>query len=407
MGVEVGDILEAAKRLRRAQKTLLAEMPQAAIVDALVELACRWRDPAYPLRRQAEQWQEPFPFAMTQVSLDGLLDSMTPDALWSLVGAEGVREAFGCPLIGHVIAGNTPLLAWGSVFRALLMRSASLVKLPSGPAARWGHVLGESLADVCPPLAACVEWRQWPGGTTELDAALCRSVDLVLAYGSNHAMNRLERLCPADVTFLGYGHRVSFGLVLADGACEEAAQGFARDVLIFDQGGCLSPQTIFVEGGREECAAFAERLAQAMPQATADFPLPFRSPSSAPAVREACALARMEEDARLWEDAALRWTVIARPRPEFVLSPTFGVVSVQPLRSLDALPEALVPVDAFLQGCAVASSAPLPPEIAALGLSYVCRPGQLQAPPLNWRQDGRDVLRTLLPGGRQDHNRGL
>jgi len=406
MGVEVGDILEAAERLRRAQNVVLAEMPQQAVVNVLAELACRWRDPAYPLRRQAEQWQEPFPFAMTRVSLDALLRSLTPEALWSMIDAEGVREAFGCPLIGHVVAGNTPLLAWGSVFRALLMRSASLVKLPSGPAARWGHILGESLADVCPPLAACVEWQQWPGGTTELDAALCRSVDVVLAYGTDRAMRDLERLCPAEVAFLGYGHRVSFGLVLG-GASQEAAQGFARDVLIYDQGGCLSPQTIFVEGGWEECAAFAERLAQAMPQAAADLPLPVRSPLAAPAIQEARALARMEENTRLWEDAALRWTVIARPIPDFVLSPTFGVVSVQPLRSLGALPEALAPVDAFLQGCAVASSSPLPPELAAMGLSYVCRPGRLQAPPFHWRQDGRDALRTLLPGGGQDDNRGL
>ena len=43
--------------------------------------------------------------------------------------------------IGHVIAGNTPLLAWTSLLRALLMRSASVVKLPSGDAAEWGQAV--------------------------------------------------------------------------------------------------------------------------------------------------------------------------------------------------------------------------------------------------------------------------
>lgn len=394
MEVEISGIVEAASRLRQSDG--LSRMSQADVVEALAELAWRWRNRNYSFRRQAEHLTDPFPFAMTQVSLEALLDSLTPDALWALIDAEGVREAHGVPLVGHVIAGNTPLLAWVSILRALLMRSASLVKLPSGPAADWGRLFGASLADVSPELARCVEWHQWPGGTSELDAALCRCVDLVLAYGSDRAMTALRGLCPSETRFLGYGHRVSFGLVLEDGASKEALQGFARDILLYDQGGCLSPQTIFVEGGWNDCLDFGERLAQALPQAVLAYPLPVRSPQAAPSVREARALARMEEGTRLWEDPALRWTVIARPRRDFTLSPTFGVVSVQPLASLATLPQALAPVSAFLQGCAVASSSPIPPELAAR-LSYVCRPGQLQAPPLGWRQDGRDVLRSLLP----------
>ena len=106
---------------------------------------------------------EPFPFAMVQVSLDALLDSLTPEALWRLIDAEGVRDARGFPLIGHVIAGNTPLLAWVSVLRALLVRSASLVKLPSGQAANGAVVPclpGGRLAGT----GVGIDLRQWPGG---------------------------------------------------------------------------------------------------------------------------------------------------------------------------------------------------------------------------------------------------
>ena len=75
-----------------------------------------------------------------------------------------MRDALGVPHVGHVIAGNTPLLAWTSLLRALLMRSASLVKLPSGDAAEWGKLFHASLADVSPALASGIELRQWPGG---------------------------------------------------------------------------------------------------------------------------------------------------------------------------------------------------------------------------------------------------
>ena len=368
-------------------------MPQADIINSLTEWAGLWRDPDYPPRVEAEAWQEPFPFAMVRVSLDALLDSLTPQALWALVDAEAVRDTHGYPVIGHVIAGNTPLLAWVSIIRALLVRSASFVKLPSGQAAEWGRLFVRSLADVSPDLASCVHLALWPGGTTELDAALCGGVDLVMAHGSDAAMGDLRALCPPRTPFVGYGHRVSFGLVTRGGGNAEAAMGFAKDVLLYDQGGCLSPQTIFVEGEWREVLAIAEQLAAALLNVSARYPLPVRADRAGAAVREARGLAWMGEGNRLWEDPGLRWTVIARPQAVFVPSPTFGVVSVQLLASLEDLPEAIAPVAAYLQGCAVAGeeSDYIPRA------SYLCKPGELQAPPLSWRQDGRDVLRVLTP----------
>ena len=390
---EVKEIAAAIARLRRSQADTLAPMPQAHVVSILMGWAERWRDPAYPPRREAETWQEPFPFAMVQVSLDALLDSLTPEALWVLIDAEDVRDAQGYPVIGHVIAGNTPLLAWVSIIRALLVRSASFVKLPSGPAAEWGRLFVRSLADVSPDLAACVCLDQWPGGTTAQDVALCVSADLIMAHGGDDTMNVLRGLCPPPTPFVGYGHRISFGLVTRGSGDAEAAAGFAKDVLLYDQGGCLSPQTIFVEGGWENAVAFARRLAAALPDATACYPLPRRVERAGAAVREARELAWMGEGNRIWEGEGLRWTVIARPQTVFAASPTFGVVSVQPVASLEDLPGALAPVAGYLQGCAVAGEA----GDYTPGVSYLCKPGDLQAPPLSWRQDGRDVLRVLTP----------
>ena len=391
---EVDDGIAAAiANLRRRHADVLAPMPQADIVDSLTALAERWRDPTYPPRAEAETWSDPSPFAMVQVSLDALLDSLTPRALWALVDAEDVRDVRGCPIIGHIIAGNTPLLAWVSIIRALLVRSASFVKLPSGPAAKWGRLFERSLADVSSGLASCVHLDQWPGGMAEQDAALCTGVDLVMAHGSDTTMRDLRALCPPHTPFVGYGHRVSFGLVTRGSADAEAAAGFAKDVLLYDQGGCLSPQTIFVEGDWRDALAFAGALATAMLDMAARYLLPIRVAQAGAAVREARELALMGEGNRVWEGRDLRWTVIARPQARFTPSPTFAVVSVQPLAALEDLPEALAPVAGYLQGCAVAGAeADYIPHV-----SYLCKPGELQAPPLSWRQDGRDVLRVLTP----------
>ena len=390
---EVDGSTAAIAPLRQHQADILAPMPQAQVISSLATLAECWRDPAYPPRREAETWQEPFPFAMVQVSLDALLDSLTPEALWALIDSEDVRDTRGYPVIGHVIAGNTPLLAWVSIIRALLVRSASFVKLPSGPVAGWAKLFCHSLFQVSPNLRLCVELAEWPGGTTELDAALCGGVDLVMAHGGDAAMHDLRALCPPHTPFVSYGHRVSFGLVTQGNAGAEAAAGFAKDVLLYDQGGCLSPQTIFVKGDWQGALAFAEALAEALPDMAARYPLPFRAARAGAAAREARALALMGEGNHVWESRDLRWTVIARPQAVFTPSPTFAVVSVQPLAALEDLPEDLAPVAGYLQGCAVAGDAGdyIP------GVSYLCKPGELQTPPLSWRQDGRDVLRVLTP----------
>jgi len=395
MDETVESIQAAAEGLRKRHAKTLAQMQQEAVIAALAELGRRWRDPEYALRREAETWQEPFPWAMVQVSLDALIDSLTPDALWGIIDAEDSRDAAGYPIIGHVIAGNTPLLAWVSSIRTLLVRSASLVKLPSNAAAQWAYLFQRSLQEVAPDLAACVSLMQWPGGTAHLDAALCAETDIVMAHGSDATLRDLRALCPKDKPFIGYGHRVSFGVLLPDADVKEAASGFAEDVLLYDQGGCLSPQTIYAVGDGNKAAQFASVLAEALREKAREYPLPVRAGGAAGAVAEARALAWMEDGNTLWEDPARRWTVIARTDSAFAASSTFGVVSVQPLASLDDLPAAVSIVADRLQGCAVAGS--LTDGGYLPGVPYLCRPGELQAPPLAWRQDGRDVLRVLLP----------
>lgn len=392
MDETVESIRGAAARLR-AHHGVLAQMPLKTVIAALSELGELWCDPAYPLRREAEAWTDPFPWAMVEVSLRALLQSLTPERLRALLDAEDVTDTPGFPVIGHVIAGNTPLLGWVSIIRALLARSASLVKLPSNASAQWASLLHRSLSEVSPELGECVCLMQWPGGTSDLDRALCAAADLVMAHGGDSTLRDLRGKCPPRTPFVGYGHRVSFGLLLPDVDWAEAARGFAKDVLLYDQGGCLSPQTIFVIGDGNKAQAFSSALADALAAASHKYPLPVRSARAARTVAEARALAWMTDGAKLWEDPAGRWTVVARPESEFAVSPTFGVISVQFLEALTLLPAAVAAVAPFLQGCAVAGE-----ETGYLpGVSYVCKPGELQAPPLEWRQDGRDVLRVLRP----------
>ena len=123
MDKTVEGVKSAAACLRQRHAETLALMPQEAVVAALSELGRRWRDPLYALRREAEGWQEPFPFAMVQVSLDALLDSLTPERLWTLLKAEAAVQcvcwvgAFVLPLITRSRAGAGRLRWFDAVAR--------------------------------------------------------------------------------------------------------------------------------------------------------------------------------------------------------------------------------------------------------------------------------------------------
>jgi acyl-CoA reductase-like NAD-dependent aldehyde dehydrogenase len=409
----VNQIQSTAALLRATASAEFAHTKQSDIVQTISEFADYCRAERGRFLTEARKICDPFPFCMVELSLHALLDSLSTEALWRLIDSENVREKTGYPVIGHIIAGNTPLVAWTSMIRALLIRSASLVKLPSGAPAVWGRLFAETLREVAPSLAGnCIALLEWPGGTAALDSAFSNSVDMLVVYGSDRTIDTFRTL-RAGKPMLSYGHRVSIGLVLQEVDLEAAAQGFATDILLYDQSGCLSPHAIYVEGDWDRTTIFGRELAAALQERVKQLPLPRRDISAAHKVRTARSLSRMEEGIEVWEDTTdLRWSIFARKSIEFSLSPTHGVVSVHCLPSIDFLQSAFLGIckSDLLQGCAVA----IKPEVTipaavvsvlrSLGVSYLCQPGRLQLPSLSWREDDHDVLKSLQSSYSRESN---
>ena len=379
---------------------------QKRAVSALARMATRWRDPEYHVRRKAERENAGFPFSMIWQSLNPLLDSFSEEALWKLIESESARDIQGAVLIGHVIAANTPLLAWTSVARALLVQSASLVKLPSHPIAAWAEYFHASLREADNDLANLVCLCRWKGGEEALDEALCRSCDLIVAYGSDETIFALEKLCRPG-SLLDYGHRLSFGIVTTGADWNAAARGFAKDTLLYDQGGCLSPHCLFVEGDAQNAASFAGLLAQALAEACRDGEFVDQGlcedRQRSATVREERALAQMESGTCLWTDMDLLWTVIAVSNTGFRASRTHGIVYVIPFLGR-YLNDALAGVRARMQGVGIASANDIEWEewqtrLKDFGVNYFCFPGKMQCPGLAWRQNGKDVLDSLVGRG--------
>ncbi|MCC6899288.1 MAG: proline dehydrogenase [Polyangiaceae bacterium] len=95
--------------------------------------------------------------------------------------------------------------------------------------------------------------------------------DHLWAYGSDETLGQMLRKVPPGVVI--HAHGSGFGLALVEGAAPGAAAALVRDIVPFDQRGCLSPRVAVVVGTRDDARAFARAVAQALEAAGAAVPL--------------------------------------------------------------------------------------------------------------------------------------
>jgi hypothetical protein len=88
--------------------------------------------------------------------------------------------------------------------------------------------------------------------------------DELHAYGADATMAAIRARLPEGVVFRGHGTGLGLAVVGAGADVARAAADVARDVVAFDQRGCLSPRVALVEGGAARAEAFARALHAAL-----------------------------------------------------------------------------------------------------------------------------------------------
>jgi len=141
------------------------------------------------------------------------------------------------------------------------------------------------------------------------------AADVRLAWGGREAVETVaslpRRFFAEDIIF---GPKLSF-MVIGRNAldCDRSFRRLARraatDVCVFEQTGCASPHTIFVEdGGARSPEEFAEVLAKELDKALVRFPPPPIEPDDASRVM--ARRIRGELTGRVWCSRGTAWTVI-------------------------------------------------------------------------------------------------
>ncbi len=301
--------------------------------------------------------------------------------------------------VGFIVAGNVAGAGIHEIAIALIAGARVLIKTASAEPIFFEE-FARTLAEIDRDCGARIEVRHWSRERSGLTAALLEECGLVVAYGDDATIESLHRR-----NVIGFGSRVSGALIAADGISwsriDEIAGLLARDVALFEQLGCLSLHHVFVvsQDGRA-ARELAIRMAAALDVLGESMP-PARIP-----LHDACAIRGVRERARwrqiagepveLFEGRGLEWTLIFERRADsFRISPGFRTVHVSAVRDLTEFRACIALLSGRIEAMAVVGENC---EIAAraMGIPYVCAPGEMQSPPIDWRHNGGAFLDIML-----------
>jgi hypothetical protein len=415
--------------LIEAQARHLDGRPVAEIVEVVDGVAARLADRGDALREIAEA-ALPAVTGYSPPMIGRILDSMTADwradRLTALLREEfgdpevldGFRErreapgrarAFGPRLATHVFSGNVPGVGVTSLIRSLLVKAGTLGKTAAGepllPA-----LFAQAVAELDAELGACLAVTYWPGGNAELEQVALGAAEAVIVYGGEDVVAGVRARTPTHARFLGYGHKLSFGLIgreaLTGAESDRVAARAALEVATFDQQGCVSPHLFYAEeGGDTSPQQWARKLAVAMEAVERTLPRGTVSPREASTIRQLRGEAEFsqlaESGAELHASAeGTAWTVIFDPDPAFSASCLNRVVRVKPVPRLESVPALVASLGPFLQTVGVAAEPARRQALAAtfgrLGASRVAPIGRMAWPPPTWHHDGHPPLRDLV-----------
>jgi hypothetical protein len=281
-----------------------ADVPVSEIMDVLVQVGQRLTaDPdgvlAHALEANAKT--NPLPRVLLERAYAGLGTNFTRERMTFMLEQElggadvvdGWREvktlsgrpakvrAFP-PRLVHVLAGNAPGVAAGSLIRGALVKGANLFKLPSNDLFSATAVL-RTLAAVAPghPLTRSFSAVYWRGGDEAVESRLFRPqyFDKLVAWGGDSAIRSAIKHLGPGFELVSFDPKTSISLVGRevfenDETLADAAERAAHDATILNQQACISSRFQFVEGDEAQieryCAALQARLGAERPFASSE-----------------------------------------------------------------------------------------------------------------------------------------
>ena len=402
--------------------------PVSSIAASLGALSRKWLRKNFVYRKKAVSdlvKHSGFSEKMAEALLDALFSELTAPKLKALLKSElgepsaldrFIREkenkrsvfAQGPRRILHIFSANIPAAAVQSFVLGLLAKSENIGKMSARDAGFLRTYLDSLGAHDRGLKERC---RLIPANSRAAAVRWMKQADLIVAYGSDESLAALRKNVPVKTPFVGYGHRISFSLVMREALSAKNVKSLARqtahDVWMDDQRGCLSPCSVFVQkGGEVRPEAFAQMVAQELERsARRERTRPKRGLSEYLAFqrdRERALILTLKKGKTLiWQSRiSAQWTVLYDEAPTLVPLGPGQRIAIKGFHGLGDLERTLHRSSAYLQAasleCAAADRLKLAGWLSTFGLNRICRAGKLQPPPVTWHHDARPNLADWL-----------
>lgn len=209
------------------------------------------------------------------------LDEWVPTRM--LDGRTVSIRAFGARTV-HVIAGNVPLVAAGTLARSCATRCDTVIKTPSNDPIT-ASALALTMIEMEPnhPITKHVSTAYWKGGDVEFEEQFYtpQYVEKIIAWGGFPSIKHITRYLQPGIDLITLDPKLSTSIIGREAFSNEdtiysAASLAARDVGVFNQEACVCARVIYVESGTDpEGIEKANRFGQYLYSALINLPPEF------------------------------------------------------------------------------------------------------------------------------------
>ncbi len=414
---------QAIREGGRARARVLQAMTTAEIIEILAAAATAWTQPHYTPRIRLVGLLTRdlrLPRALLERGLDSIFGVVTEDSLRRLIEREveqpdalesatemiGGRRGrlLGPRVVFHSLAGNVPGLSIPPIVASLLARSICVVR--DSERQPWlTAAFVATLAEYSRDLAAMVVPASWRAGDMGMEKLIFELAHRVELSGSDSTMKSIVSRHPRR-PIVTRGSRISVGVVPREADTDQWQEGFAADIVQYEGLGCLTPHVVFVEGAEKRASRLARLLGIQLSRYEAlcpRLPRELAVETRRRAFLDACEMVSLREGGGiLLRGRGDAWVVHYRPLAPAAPGPGLRTVVVASVANRTELVERLRAAQLPLAGVGLGldpahhAYEDLAGTFEQLGATWICPPGEMQRPPIEWAQDGHHRLADLL-----------
>lgn len=168
-------------------------------------------------------------------------------------------RAFGSRTV-HIIAGNVPLVAAGTILRSCSTRCDTIIKLPSNDPLT-ATALARTMIEMEPthPITKHICVAYWKGGDTAFETCLYRpeNIEKIIAWGGYASIKHITQYLQPGLDAITLDPKLSTSIIGVEAFRDEetlrtVAQRAAVDVGAFNQEACVNSRVIYVQSGTNE-----------------------------------------------------------------------------------------------------------------------------------------------------------